>query len=224
MKKHILTIMCCIIGWLGVIAQTTSYQWMLYDQETQAPVSNAHLFLVNTTFGTISNIQGEAQLAIPNNIKEDILITHVAYETRLLVHQAYRSIKDTIWLQPNHLELEEIVVAANRSNKWKKRYKQFKKVFLGEDKVANKCSIENPEVLRFEEKDGQVIATATDLLQIKNPQLGYELLYWLDYLSIAKDGSSEYLGKTKFIDQSKEDHPKNRTKAYLQSPKHFLKV
>jgi len=225
MKKFSLSILLSVVGGLLLLAQTTSYQWKLYDQETQQPIPNAHLFLVNTTFGSVSNIQGKVQLAIPARIQEDLLITHVAYETRLLLFSEYQSLKtnDTLWLQPNHLDLEEIVVAANRSNKWKKRYKQFKKVFLGEDKIASKCSILNPEVLRFEEQQGQLIATATDLLQITNPHLGYELEYWLDYLTIEADGSSEYLGKAKFVDLSKEKYAKNRKDAYLKSSKNFFK-
>jgi len=223
MKKLLLLILYSSLWLINGSAQNTILQWQVFDQETQQPIPNAHLFLVNTTFGTVSNDRGIAKLTLPNTLLEDLLITHVAYETRLLEHQEYQSINDTLWLLPNHLNLEEIVVAAERSNKWKKRYKQFKQVFLGDDKIANKCSIKNPEVLRFEEKEGQLVATATDLLQITNPHLGYELDYWLDYLTIDKDGSSAYLGKAKFIDQTKEDHSKNRTKAYLKSPKHFFK-
>ncbi|MFK5971474.1 MAG: hypothetical protein QM487_15340, partial [Candidatus Marithrix sp.] len=60
---------------------------------------------------------------------------------------------------------------------------------LGEGKAAANCKILNPEVLRFEEKNGALRVKAIDLLHIENDYLGYTIRFWLEELSIKVDGS-----------------------------------
>ena len=81
--------------------------------------------------------------------------------------------------------------------------------------------------MRFNEKDGAMIATAVDLLQISNPYLGYDILYLLNNLKIQADGSVEYLGRAQFIDKLNENNRREieevRYETYLNSPKYFFK-
>ncbi len=223
MKTKVLLLCYSLLAAVNLSAQL---QFHIADKETGQAIPNAHAFLINTTYGGISDLQGAIEIAVPDGIQEDLLITHIAYETILLEHADYSKLKttDTIFVLGNQLDMEEVVVTANRSNKWKKRYKRFQKAFLGEDKIASKCQINNPEVLRFEEKDGQLQASAIDLLQISNKHLGYKIYYLLRHLLISKDGSVEYLGQARFEDTSGGDKSilKNREKIFLQSPKHFF--
>lgn len=184
--------------------------------------------MVNTTYGAVSDAKGRVQLKVPQAITEDMLITHINYEVQNLVYTRYQRLSkgDTIWLVPNNFDVSEIVVTARRNSKWKRNYKKFKKVFLGKDKNAEKCQILNPEVLRFSEEDGTLMATAVDLLQIQNDFLGYEINYFLTRLSIEADGSSEYVGKAIFKDiataANQKTVDKNRLKTYQNSPKFFF--
>ncbi len=223
MKTKVLLLCYSLLAAVNLSAQV---QFHIADKETRKVIPNAHVFLVNTTYGNITTPQGIINISIPEGVKEDLLITHIAYETTLLEHSVYSTLtsSDTIFILNNQLDMEEVVVTANRGNKWKKRYKKFQKAFLGENKIAAKCHINNPEVLRFEEKDGQFIASAIDLLHISNKYLGYEIYYLLRHLVIEKDGSTEYLGQARFEDISKGDTDvqKNREKIFIQSPKHFF--
>ncbi len=211
-----------------IVAQSISVDVFLFDKESKQPIPDVHGFLVNTTFGDISNKEGRMQISFPNQIKEDLILSHISYDTRLLEHEDYKKLKgqDTIWLNPNYFEVSEVVVTAKRSNLWKKQFKKFRKYFLGENKAAEKCKILNPEVLRFNHQNGTFRATAVDLIKIQNDYLGYEINYLLTELSVKENGSSAYAGKAVFIDQENEVKQKritkNREEAYLNSPKFFF--
>lgn len=229
MKKRF-SITFILLGFtiLSLQAQVKELNFYLFDEETSQAIENAHTFLINTTFGDVSDKNGEINIRIPDDMSEELLVSHVSYNQKIFVPNQYLNFKlgDTIWLIPNNLAIEEIIVTEKRSNKWKKNFKRFEKAFLGQDEAATKCEILNPEVLRFEEKDGNFIATAVDLLHIKNEYLGYEIQYLLKTLSIKTDGSIDYLGQAKFTEiDSSENHKqyqKNRDQTYLSSPKHFF--
>ena len=228
MKTKVL-ILCYLLNMTTLAAQLTELNVLLYDQNTQQPIPNAHVFLVNTTYGTTSDEAGQVQLNIPKSIQEDLLITHISYDTRLLEYAEYQQLgkRDTLYLSPNNFDISEVVVTSKRSNSWKKNLKKFRKVFLGDDKIADKCRLVNPEVLRFEESKGQLTVSAVDLLQIENPHLGYTIYYLLNYCRIEADGSTEYVGRAKFVDTSTEENrakiASNREKIFQQSPKHFFR-
>jgi len=196
---------------------------------TQQAIPNAHVFLVNTTYGTTADELGQVRLNFPETIQEDLLITHISYDTRLLEYTDYRALSkgDTLYLNPNNFDLSEVVITSKRSNNWKKNLKKFQKTFLGDDKIADKCKLVNPEVLRFEETKGKLTVSAVDLLEIENPHLGYTIYYLLNYCTIEADGSTEYLGRAKFVDTSMEENSakiaSNREKVFEQSPKHFFR-
>ena len=227
-NSRFLALLIFCFGPLALSSQRIQLDFYLFNQENKQPIADAHAFLVNTTYGTVSNKQGHIQLRIPQAITEDMLISHISYDIQNLVYINYQRIGkgDTLWLTPNNFDVSEVVVTAQRNNKWKKNYKKFKKVFLGADKASEKCRIINPEVLRFSEEKGKLIATAVDLLAIENNFLGYEINYFLTRLSIESDGSSEYLGKAIFkditTDKNRKKIEENRLKTYQNSPKFFF--
>ncbi len=170
------------------------------DKETRLPVSDVHVFISNTTFGSISSTEGKIHLSFSTAIKEDMIISHVAYSSLLLAHKSYSRASncDTLFLEPNHVDFGQIEIVAKRSKKWKKQYKKFRKYFVGADKNASLCVINNPEVLRFDEDQNGLTVTSVDMLDISNSYLGYNLNYLLTHCRIENDGSSSYAGKTIF--------------------------
>ena len=227
-NRYSLGILLYFLSNLPLFSQSIQLDFYVYHQITKQPVANVHTFLVNTTYGAVSNKKGHIQLNIPQKITEDLLISHISYQVQSLGYKNYQRIAkaDTIWLIPNNFDVSEVVVTAQRTSKWKKNYKRFKKVFLGKDKAAEKCKILNPEVLRFKEEDGELITTAVDLLKIQNDFLGYKVNYFLTRLNIKSNGSSEYLGQAIFTDiatpKNKETIEKNRLATYQNSPKFFF--
>ena len=227
-------LICCLI--LSILfgfelcGQSKDISLKLLNQSTKKPVSGVHVFIANTTFGAVSDKNGLVLLSIPEGLSEDLFISHVSYEMKLLNHSLYMNLnnEETILMVPNMIELAELTLKVNRSKKWKKKFKKFEKAFIGSDKIAKKCKILNPEVLRFEEKEGGFVVTAIDLIHIDNPYLAYEILYLLKRFEIADDGSVEYLGRSRFIDNTSdsdiEEVAKRRNEIYLNSPKYFFKT
>lgn len=201
----------------------------LFNKETKAPIEGAHVFFNNTSFGTISTDEGAINLAVPVVLKEDFILSHISYETKIINDASYRSLGevDSIFLIPNGIKIDEIVLTQKRSKAWKKNYKRFKKAFLGQDKIASKCEILNPEVLRFNVQEDRFEATAIDMIRIKNDHLGYEVDFLLESLTIDAKGSMKYLGHANFKDVAEEKRlkkiVKNRNEIYKKSPLHFFK-
>ncbi len=226
--RIIVSIVGCIFCTI-LHGQDQAIRFRLVDASTQVPVSNAHVFLENTTFGAVSNADGYVELFIPGDMSEDLLITHVAYEVVVIRSGAYSEyIRDmVISLVPNAFEMPELVIRSGQSKKRRRQVKKFKKAFLGDDEIAGSCTIANPEVLRFDETGDGFKTTATDLIHVINPVLGYDVYYLLSQLIISGDGSTEYSGKALFKDRIKEGHAEQikawREAAYLSSPKYFFK-
>ncbi|MEM9548460.1 MAG: DUF3179 domain-containing (seleno)protein [Bacteroidota bacterium] len=216
-------------GFIEVQAQFSDFQFVLSDQETSTPISDAHVFVSNSSFGAISDKNGNIQLSIPSELKEDLIVSHVAYDTKVLRYStALRMTKnDTLFLLPNGINMDAIVVEEKRSKEWKKKFKKFKEVLIGTGKEASKCKILNPEVLRFSSENEVFTTTAIDMISIQNDHLGYRIEFLLKNLTIEKNGSKKFIGHAKFVDISTKKNrkkvSKNREKIYKQSPRHFFK-
>ncbi|MBT8190152.1 MAG: DUF3179 domain-containing protein, partial [Bacteroidia bacterium] len=212
-----------------IVGQSIELKIKLIDEISKEPVANAHLFMENTTFGNVSDNNGLVHLTIPENIKEDLFVSHVAYQTRIIKHSYIKkNLEETIIeLTPNAFEIEALTISAKRSKKRNKQFKIFRKAFLGNDNISKNCTILNPEVIRFKEEKNKLIATATDLIIIDNPRLAYEIYYLLNMLEVSSDGSSKYLGQALFVDKStnenQEEILKHRMETYFKSPKYFFK-
>ncbi len=227
--KQLLLCIWIVVGFLYLgNAQPVQLQFHLIDQETEKPISDAHIFISDSSLGSTSDDNGYCELTVPAQETQILIITHLSYTPLFVVPEDYIKLVngDTIKLQRNSVEFNEIVLSAKRGNLWKKKYKRFKKALLGIGKEANHCEILNPEVLRFEEENGNLKATAVDLLRIENDYLGYDINFWLDKLSIEPDGSIFYKGNGQFIDQSTTDDVRlirRRDKIYQHSLANLLR-
>lgn len=213
---------------LNVKGQYIDFQLILADKVSNTPVSDAHIFVSNSSFGAISKADGSFTLAIPSSVKDDLIISHISYDTEVVRYGFLlkASDGDTIYLQPNGINIDEIVVKQKRSKAWKKNLKKFTEAFIGSGRSADKCKILNPEVLRFSTVDDVFMTTAIDMLSIENKHLGYNVEFLLEKLTIDANGSMKYIGHANFKDISTPDSnkkiKKNRSEAYRKSPKHFF--
>lgn len=214
---------------LSAFCQLVETKLSVYDKNTKLPVDNAHVFFNNTSFGATSNSNGSLILSFPKGMIEDLIISHISYDSKIISSASFSKLSkiDSILLVPNGIKIDEIIVTQKRSKTWKNNYKRFKKAFLGDDKIASKCKIHNPEVLRFNATDDHFITTAIDLLKITNDYLGYDIDFLLQELTIDKNGSMKYIGHTNFNDisttKNKKKIEKNRVNTYKKSTAHFFK-
>jgi len=220
--------------WIGLCclqlgnAQQVELQFRLIDGATKKSISDAHTFINNSSLGTTSNNNGYCELIISAQETQVLVITHMLYETLIIDSERYHNLEnsDAIEMQSKSVDLNEIVVTAKGGKKWKRNFRRFRKTLLGKGKAASKCKILNPEVLRFEEKNGTLWVKAIDLLHIENDYLGYTINFWLEVLLIEVDDSTFYNGYAQFIDKTDANdtgYIKRRKTIYSQSIPHFLR-
>ena len=130
-------------------------------------------------------------------------------------------------LTPEPIQMKEITVTQKTDKEWVKNYRLFKQAFLGTTRNGESCRILNEYVISFDRKQGLLMATASQPLQIENKRLGYEITYYLKEFKL-DDTSVRYAGDSYF----KEMEPisnresikwiKNRNETYNGSVRHFL--
>lgn len=228
MRWSCLCLIMMFIGFQVSQAQEFDLEFILVDKSTKKPISDAHLFISNSSIGTTSDSQGNCKLHIPSSKNHSLVISHVSYETLILEAENFPSLINGIVINmtSNGIDLNEVMITAKRGSKWKRNFKRFKQTLLGDDIAASQCTILNPEVLRFEEEGGTFTASATELLRIDNDYLGYEILFHLESLIIQEDGSRFYKGMGQFYEKEKtldNKRQKRREKSYLNSTAHFLR-
>lgn len=211
-----------------VNAQQVELQFHLIDGTTEKSISDAHIFINNSSYGTTSDINGYCKLSVSTQETQTLIIRHVLYETLFISPERYHNMVKgtTLEIQSKTVDLNEILLTAKRGSQWKKKFRRFRKTLLGEGKAAANCKILNPEVLRFEEKNGVLRVKAIDLLHIENDYLGYTIRFWLEELSIEVDGSTYYKGNGQYIDKAEVDdihYIKRREKIYTHSLPRFLR-
>ena len=209
-------------------SQQIDLRFKLIDQETEKPISGAHVFISNSSKGAISSFQGWCEMSISLQENQNFIISHVSYGTLVIDPKHYPLLMDDaiLTMKSTGVDISQIQVSAKRGRKWKKKFKKFKQALFGLGTPASKCKILNPEVLRFEEHKGKLTVNAIDLLQIENNYLAYDMLFWLEELTIESDGSKYYKGKGQFTDKENATDNKflkRREKSYLNSPAHFLR-
>ncbi len=220
-------ILCTLFCTSFARAQLKTLQIRLVDEVTEQPIPDAHIFINNSSLGTTSDLNGLFVLEVSTQETQELIITHVSYETLILKPIAYLPLKnqEILKLTAKAVDLNEVLITAKKNSDWKKNLRKFKKTLLGKGKAASNCEIINPEVLQFEEKNGTFKATAYDLLIIENNFLEYTIRFSLESLTIDEDGSSSYKGYAQYIDNSEENDArivKRRDKMYSESIPHFL--
>ena len=129
-------------------------QGKVVDSDTSEVLPFTNVFLNNTTIGTVTDINGVFNLI---SIKEpgsyELVFSFVGYESykrKVIVDKETLQL-GTIKLIPSIIQLNTVEVAGTPDKEWRKKFKKFKKIFLGEDKFAVNCTILNPWVIDFPE-------------------------------------------------------------------------
>ncbi len=193
----------------------------------------ASVFIANTTFGTITNEEGEYSLENIPFGSHMMVVSYIGYQfIKVTIHLDKPKYYQNFQLKKLDVELSEIEVRAQKSkNNWKNNYKKFEENFIGTSKNSNQCKIINPQHLRFhyDRKEKVLRAQSNEMLIIENKALGYKIQYLLENFELKKDGSFKYMGSANFeiLEASTAEIEKlwlvKRKEAYYGSIKHFLR-
>jgi len=86
----------------------------LKEANTKQPIQSATITVKNSGFGTVSNDEGAFQIAASNNA--EIVISHLEFKTLTINLDQVNTKSNTIFLEPNTLELEDIIVTKEPVN------------------------------------------------------------------------------------------------------------
>ncbi|MEL6771003.1 MAG: carboxypeptidase-like regulatory domain-containing protein [Bacteroidota bacterium] len=207
---------------------TATLEGRVTDRDRE-PIPGASVFLAQTQRGTITDRDGRYRLTRVPLGAHRLVASSAGFETAtedLVLRREGRT--QTVNFRLRGLELGEVVVEAERDEKWQERYERFERRFVGETANAAETEILNPFVLDFEQRLTTLTATAREPLVIENRALGYRVYYSLTAFE-AEPNRNFFTGEPLFEELEPADDAEairwaaNRRKAYLGSPRHFLR-
>ncbi len=203
---------------------------VLLEKGSGLPISDAFIFIRNSSISTTSDLSGYFELDQGAFSKTELVLTHLNYETQSFYLTEKSILPDTIYLVAKELELAAVEIKSKKgkSKKRKKWMKRFKAAFFGSNKWAKSITFLNPEVVWFQEDGRNLRAEAIDYLSIINHDLGYKMRFYLDTFYLDKRKHVVYSGKVFFEDlitqgTNQEQLRKNRQLTYVASKKYFFK-
>ena len=218
---------------IALSAQTGVIKGKVIDSQTLEPLPFANVFVNNTTIGTTTDMNGNFVLKnVSRPAVFDLVVSFVGYQSykqKISLSEEMLSL-NAIKLIALEIELSNVEVKEKRDVEWEKKLKKFKKIFLGDDRMAEQCTILNSWVLDFPEieKSKKFTATARSPLEIENKALGYKVNFYLSRFSAT---NTEYLieGNVRFEELPDDETlssqwKTNREKAYGQSRQHLFKA
>lgn len=219
-------------GTFPVAAQSTgpTITGRVVDDSTGVPLARAHVFVSHSTRGTTTDSTGHFRLADLPSGATRLYASHVGYQpqTRDLVLSPDTTVRDTIRLAPAVVTEDSVTVTAEQDEDWQQRFARFRRLFIGSAAWADSCSIQNPEVLRFDTSWwGKLEAYAARPLVIENQALGYRVTYHLEEFS-SQGSTVRWDGEPSFDRLAPRDSAearrwtRNRRRAFRGSLRHFL--
>ncbi|HET9057239.1 MAG TPA: carboxypeptidase-like regulatory domain-containing protein [Chitinophagaceae bacterium] len=230
MKRALL--LCLLLSFLKTYSQQYYVVTGKVLDTLQQPLSGASVFCQNTTVGTLANAAGEFKLYLPEG-GYNLVISYTGYQTQSLQISNITEFPLTIVLKQIEKELAEVVVQNSNEvkNGWEKYGKFFLENFIGTSPNAERCTLQNPESLKFLflKKKNKLKILGKDDLIVMNNELGYKIHYKLDsFIYEYNTGISGFFGYPFYEEIQGSDSLKlvwkqNREKAYYGSRLHFMR-
>lgn len=202
------------------------------DRETDDPLPGTHVFVSRSLVGTVTDSTGRFRLTDVPRGANRLYVSRLGYQNKAydLYQPRAQSLTITIRLRPEVLEEDFITVEAERDEEWYEHLRRFTRLFIGESKRAEQCTLLNPEVLQFETSWwGKFEAQAEKPLIIENQALGYRVTYHLEEFEV-RGPVVRWDGEPLFETLSPQDSAQlnrwkaNRRDAYQGSLRHFLRA
>ncbi|HEY4151082.1 MAG TPA: carboxypeptidase-like regulatory domain-containing protein, partial [Chitinophagaceae bacterium] len=143
--KHILAFLFCAGSLLTVSAQVkNNIRGKVVQGESGAPISNASVFITNTSKGTVSDSSGNFELADVPEGTYDLVISSIGFETQVYTYNAAQlPLRLQVRLGPKVEVLQDVVVEPDEKNGWEKWSFFFTQNFLGSNEAGRSCKIKN---------------------------------------------------------------------------------
>lgn len=200
------------------------------DSASKEPLVNASVFCQNTTLGTVTDKEGKFTISLKSG-GYDLIFSYTGYLTQTV--RVTENNKIDIQLVKEEKSMGEVVLRNTYevADGWTKYGDFFFQNFIGSTPNAEKCTLLNPEVLKFYyyKRTNRLKVLATDAIQIANHALGYNLRYQLDsFVYFYNTHVNSYRGYCLYTEMEADDSTKQvwskaRAKAYEGSKLHFMR-
>jgi len=229
-KSNFLFFLIFFLG-IGNVNGQYRLKGKVVDAESFQALEFATVFINNSTFGDITDRNGSFQIDIPQGSYE-LVISYLGYQTfsfpfnTSTIRESYE-----FRILPEPIELEETQVSEKRDKTWYANLEIFKANFLGTSINGLRCKLLNPEVLILDnETDKNVLfAKSKGILEIENPNLGYNIKYVLEGFELnLQNNVLRFVGYPYFIEEKIQRRrlarvQKERDRAYHGSTIHFIR-
>jgi hypothetical protein len=150
------------------------------DVKTNEPISWATVYLEGTTIGTTTDAQGKFNLTVKDKVFTNLIISCVGYESAT-IENPFDNLPEIIYLKEKDYSLDEVVVSKKQKFSRKQKLRAFHEQFLGMSEFAKSCRILNEDsiMLRFDDNENVLYATANVPIEIENIALAYKIKYEL---------------------------------------------
>lgn len=207
-----------------------SISGVITDADTGERLPYVNVFIANTTIGDASDSAGVFLLERVPKGTYQLVFSHIGHELQVMtIHLSNNDMVLNIKLAVKPIEGEQIEVAAEAPDVWRKMLDEFTRYFIGTSSRAQKTFILNPEVLDLKRHPETkcLIAETDSTLRVRNELLGYNIRVVLKHFHWRGD-SGNYVIYPQFSDiefqNSKHQKRcyKEREKVYERSLRRFL--
>jgi hypothetical protein len=225
----------CILAAAAAFTVNAQYKisGIVLDSVSREPLAGASVFFQNTTLGTATNRQGEFALPLRSG-GYDLILSFTGYQTRIIRFTQPENLVLEVEMVPEEKSLEEVIIRSSNEvpDGWQQYGVFFLEHFIGTTPFAARCSLENPEALKFYlfKRSNKLKVQADEPLLIANRALGYNMVYRLDsFVYYYETAISTYRGFCLYTEmegtsEEQKAWEKNRRNAYYGSRLHFMRA
>lgn len=226
------SLIVCVLS-CSVTYSQSSIKGKVITADSKLPVLSAYIYLNNTSFGSVTDKNGDFEIKHVLNGKYELIISFVGYEVvkKSIIISGQIDVGQ-ISIIPKINELQEVIVMPYMKDGWEKYGEIFINNFIGVSQFSQECKIINRSVLKFNlnKRTNTVKATASEPLIIENRALGYIIKYDLSKFEYNIDEKTFLYGGTGFFEEmtaakvsQNRKWIENRMEAYSGSLMHFMR-
>ena len=175
-----LIVLFFLLSSLASVAQSVSGR--VVDDSTDKPLSQASVFVSNTSIGTTTAADGSFTLnGVPAGSTE-LVVSYIGYETAVAQLSGKGPKTFLFRLHIRNSDLENVIVRSYEKNGWDHWGFLFRNNFIGTAAEAADCTIENTKDIGFifSEQSQDLNAYAKKPIVIINKKLGYRIEFSLE--------------------------------------------
>ena len=214
--------------------QTRVLKGRVVEKESGNPISYCTVALVGTSMGSITDKDGYFEIKNLPNETLNIVVSHIAYENRILVYDP-KGLPESliIKLDPAVVELDQVEISTKGkgrvARKRRREIGDFYNMVLGTGYDDKDIELTNAEIIDLKDLTSKsTIYSANYDLNFVNQHLGYQIDYY-NFAFYMADRAKSFFGYPVFTEMKPENEEQqkqwvtNREKAYNGSLTHFLR-